>query len=67
MDRELCGIYFRVKRDDKWQPICFSDLTDKEMEDVLKDKSNAFLKMLCMDLGKVIREIGEELEMSVDY
>lgn len=35
MNRELDGYYFRVKREDKWENICFSDLTDEEMDKML--------------------------------
>lgn len=28
--RKLCGVYYRVERDGKWQNICFSDLTRGE-------------------------------------
>ena len=64
MNRELDDYYFRVKRNDKWQSICFSDLTPQEMEEVLKDKGIEFCKNLCIGLGERIREIGDELEIS---
>ena len=32
---ELDGIYFRVCRDDKWQDICLTDLTQREFEEVV--------------------------------
>lgn len=28
--RDLDGVYFRTRRDEKWCDICFSDLTDEE-------------------------------------
>lgn len=37
--RNLDGAFFRVKRDDKWQNICFSDLTDEEMDAVLNGQT----------------------------
>ncbi|MCZ9312052.1 MAG: hypothetical protein O0V67_01620 [Methanocorpusculum sp.] len=33
--RELCGVYYRVERDGKWQNICFSDMTPDEMDEHL--------------------------------
>lgn len=57
MNRNLDGIYFRVKRDNEYQSICFSDLTQKEMKEVLKDKSAEFLKGICYRLGDVIKTI----------
>ena len=64
MDRELDGYYFRVKRDDRWQNICFSDLSQQEMEEVLENKGIEFCKSLCIGLGKRIHEIGDELRIS---
>ncbi len=37
--RELCGVYYRVKRDGKWKSICFSDLTPAEMDTLLAEMS----------------------------
>lgn len=31
MDRKLDGVYFRIKRNDKWENVCFSDLTEEDM------------------------------------
>ena len=28
MNRDLDGMYFRVKRGKRWESLCFSDLTD---------------------------------------
>ena len=39
MNRNLDGVYFRVKRDDKWQNICFTDLTNEETDTILKDRT----------------------------
>ena len=35
---EMDGVYSRVKRNGTWDSVCFSDLTEEEMEDVCKDK-----------------------------
>lgn len=59
MNRELDGVYFRIKRNDKWDNICFSDLTEEEMNEVLKDKDAEWLKSLCIILGKTLKEIGD--------
>ena len=65
--RNLDGVYFRVKRNGKWQNICFSDLTTKEMNEVLKDRNKTWLKELCKILGNTIHEIGEQLDIVVGY
>lgn len=66
MDRNLDGIYFRVKRDGKWCNICFSDLNEDEMRDVLKDRNNEWLAYLCIQLGKTIKNIGDQLNVRID-
>lgn len=63
MDRNLDGIYFRVQRDGKWENACFSDLTQEEMERVMKNRDVDWLKSMCIQLGKMIRRIGDELDI----
>ena len=46
MNRNLDGVYFRVKRDDKWQNICFTDLTNEETNTILKDRDDSWLSSL---------------------
>lgn len=60
--RDLDGIYFRVKRGKRWESICFSDLSDEEMDKVLEGHSVQWLKSTCKILGRTIRRIGDELE-----
>lgn len=62
MNRDLDGVYFRVKRDGSWQSICFSDLSDEEMDKVLEGHSVEWLKSVCKILGRTIKRIGDELE-----
>lgn len=40
MERELTGIYYRVKRGDKYENIDFTDLTVEEQVDILDKKGN---------------------------
>ena len=63
MDRKLDGVFFRINRDGKWQNICWSDLTDEEMDDILKDKDLGFCQRLCKILGHTIHSIGDELDI----
>lgn len=63
MSRNLDGCYFRVKRNSKWQNICFSDLNSEEQLEVLKDKDVVFLQRLCLILSDTIKEIGEEFDV----
>jgi len=57
--RNLDGIYFRIYRDDKWDNICFSDLTHEEME----NRDTDWPKSLCIQLGRRIRNIGDEFDI----
>lgn len=59
--RELDGVYFRVKRGKHWESICFSDLSDEEMDKVLEGHSVEWLKKTCKILGRTIKRIGDEL------
>lgn len=62
--RELDGVYFRVNRNGKWQNICFSDLTEEEMDLILEGREKQWLQELCKILGKRIREIGDALDIT---
>ena len=66
MNRNLDGVYFRMKRDNKWQNICFSDLSDNEMEEVMQDRPVEWLKSMCKILGHTIRDIGDQLDIVME-
>lgn len=66
MNRSLDGSYFRVKRNGKWQNICFSDLNSEERLEVLKDKDVVFLQRLCLILADTIKEMGERYDLKGD-
>lgn len=63
MNRDLDGIYFRVKRDGKWDNVCFSDLTDEEMDVVLEGRDTEWLKSVCKILGRTIKRIGDKFNI----
>lgn len=66
LERNLDGIYFRIKRDDKWMNLCFTDLTEEEREEVLKDKSQDFILQLALAMAKRLREIGDQLGLQCE-
>ena len=66
INRNLDGIYFRVERDDKWQNLCFSDLTEDEQRKVLKDKSQDFILQLTLILAKRLREVGDKFDLQCE-
>lgn len=63
MNRNLDGVYFRVKRDGRYQSICFSDLTSEERDEILKDRPVEWLRNLCCILADTIQHIDEEFDI----
>lgn len=63
MDRNLDDIYFRVEREGRWESVCFSDLTDDQMDSVLDRRSPEWLRSMCKALGHRFREMGDELDI----
>lgn len=63
--RELDGIYFRVKRNDKWQSICFTDMTEDEIDGMFTGRSYDadWWKSIAMHLRDCIREMGEQFDI----
>lgn len=66
MDRKLDGVFFRVKRNGKFEDVCFSDLTSEQMDEVLKRRRKEWLKDMCKFLGNRIHEIGDELDLTME-
>lgn len=64
--RNLDGVYFRVKRNDEYKSVCFSDLTDTEMDEVLKGREDNWLRGLCKILGNSLRELGDQFDIICD-
>lgn len=61
--RNLDGVYFRIQRDGKWDSICFTDLTEAEMDEVLKNKDKVWVVGLAKILAKTIQNIGYQLDL----
>lgn len=61
--RNLDGIYFRVERNGKWEDLCFSDMTEDEQREVLKDKSITFITEVALEMAKRLHEIGDQLDI----
>ena len=76
MNRNLDGVYFRVKRDDRWQNICFTDLTNEETNTILEDRTEVWLlsmlEVLLNVYDKVIsvvpdEELNDIKDLLIDY
>ena len=37
--RNLDGVYFRVKRDGRWQNVCYSDMTADERDEIARKRA----------------------------
>lgn len=66
MDRNLDGVYFRIKRNGKYGNVCFSDLTAEERERVCENRSADWLKHLSFHLADVIKRIGDEFGIEME-
>ena len=64
--RNLDGAYFRVRRNGKWQNVCFTDLTIEERDDVCEGRSAEWFKSLAYHLADRIQRIGEELDLVME-
>lgn len=65
-DRNLCGIFTRVKRGDKFESIAFSDLSEQEMLDFLKGTDEEYLKLMCIMLAQTLKGIGNTFDIIKD-
>ena len=63
MDRNLDGVYFRMKRGEHYENVCFSDLTEEERNFVLKDREARWLESLCRHLADKLKTIGDQFNI----
>lgn len=63
MDRKMDGVFFRVNRSGEWRDVCFSDLTEEQMDLVMEDRSIDWLKDLCKILAKELHDIGDYFDI----
>lgn len=61
--RNLDNVYFRVKRDNRWENICFSDMTEAERDSVMLGESEAWLREMCNIMANTLREVGDKLNI----
>ena len=54
------GVYFRMKRDGRYENVCFIDLTKEERERVLENRSAEWLKSLVCHLADTIQMLAKE-------
>ena len=61
MNRALDGVYFRIGKEN----ICFSDLTEEQQDEVMKNRSEEWLKSLCKILAKTLKDIGDQFDIMI--
>jgi hypothetical protein len=67
MKRNLDGIFFRVKRNGKYENVCFTDLNPDEIERVGAGRSAEWWKNVALHLKARINIIGEACNLVVEY
>lgn len=65
-EKEMDGVYFRVKRGNRFCNICFSDLTTPERYMVMEGRDIDWLKALCDILGDALYNAGEAVGTDVE-
>jgi len=65
--RNLDGVYYRIKRDGKWDNICFSDLTSEEREKCMRDYTLAEMKSLVDRLANALHQVGDSLNIVASF
>ena len=65
MKRNLDGCYFRVKRNGKWENVCFSDLTAAERVYLFDGNTRPaeWWQSLAYHLADCLQRIGDELDI----
>jgi len=63
MNRELDGIYLRIKRDGKWQAVCLSDMTKEELEENLNPERGEWLKGAVIHLALTLHAVGDKFSL----
>ena len=63
MNRNLDGIYFRVKRNGKYENVCFSDLEPNEIEEIGEGRSAEWWKKVALHLKQRLIIIGETFDI----
>ena len=69
VQRNLDGVYFRVKRDGKWTNVCYSDMTPDERESVIYDRMGerpldeqvGYYRRLAELMADQLYDMGEQL------
>lgn len=69
IQRNLDGIYFRVKRDDEYESVCYSDMTAEERDEIAEkleenrtpEEQAAWWRNMANILAERLYDMGEQL------
>lgn len=63
-ERNLSGIYTRIKRDGKYQSVDIADMTPEELEEFLNKEGLTieYFRRLTQNLIEVVQEIADKYE-----
>lgn len=67
-ERNLSGIYTRIKRDGKYQTVDLTDMTPEELAKYLDEWGTDcnFLQRLVQNLVETVQKIAEKFDIEVD-
>lgn len=67
-ERNLSGIYTRIKRDGKYQSVDIADMTPEELEEFLNKEGLTieYFRRLAQNLIEVVQEIADKFDIEVD-
>ena len=67
--RNLSGVYIfdTLPGDVKRQPTCFEDCTEEKQQEWLDSLTPEALKNLSIQLGKTLRQIGDQFDIIAGY
>ena len=61
--RNLSGIYFRVKRSSGFKNVCFEDLSAEEQNNLMLENDKDWLMSLAQQLANTLNEIGNHFDI----
>lgn len=63
MKRDIDGVYFRVKRGDKYENICWSDLTKEERDLVSYGRDKEWFKKMLYLITDTLQDMAEQFDI----
>lgn len=67
IERKLDGVFFRVRRNGKWNNICFSDMTHDERKEVIGSRTTEWWMALAGMMADDLRAVGDQFDIKRAY